>query len=187
MASTYTYEQLKEQLLKKLNAKPDTKYLLDKYVTEGGQSPFNYMNPFLAIKSPSTAMFLVMVVEEYVNKRQNSLYKVADILATLYLEAAVLVEMINMVNHQLYKKGPRNSGVGKTLINSVVGGGTDQEGLLRVNTVNAKKERVWLNFSILEGLESMLQGRPLSDCTFSISGSHALLADKAKFIKFQLL
>lgn len=36
MAAPYTYEQLKDQVLKKLNAKPDTQYLLDKYVKDGG-------------------------------------------------------------------------------------------------------------------------------------------------------
>ena len=185
MAAPYTYEQLKDQLLKKLNAKPDTKYLLDRYVTEGGQSPFNYMNPFLAIKSPSVTMFLMSVVDEYINKQQYSLYKVADILAALYLEAAVLVEMINMVNQKLYKRGPRHSGVGKTLINSTVGGGGGDE--FRVNTVNAKKERVWLTFNILEGLKYMLAGHPLSECTFSICGVSAKLADKSKFLKSQLL
>ena len=187
MSTTDTARDLSNLILKKLNSNPDVTYLEDLYVSDGQQSPFRYMNPFIAVKSPSTFMFLMGIVETFIVKENQSISKIAGILADIFLENATLVQMLNYVNKKLYTRGPRNSGVGRTLIDRTVGGGLGVAGDFRVNTVSAQKKQVAITMDFLDIIRAMLKNTPLSECTFAIDGASYQLKYKSKVLKEFLL
>lgn len=187
MSVTDTAKDLSKLILKKLNSNPNVTYLEDLYVSDGQQSPFRYMNPFIAVRSPSTFMFLIRVVEIFIVKENQSMSKIAEILANIFLETATLVQMLNYVNKKLYTRGPRKSGVGRTLIDHTVGGSLGVEGDFRVNTVCAQKKQVVVTMDFIDIIRAMLKNTPLLDCTFAINGASYQLKNKSKVLKEVLL